>query len=144
MRAEQIMTRDPRTVTPNQTVAEAVKVMTTEDCGVVPVVQSDRELQVIGVVTDRDIALRACAENGPGPSASVSSVMTSNVFCVSPNDDLARVREVMESAGVRRVPVVDDNRHLLGIISLKDVAENAGDNEVGGLDSRILEQKPNN
>lgn len=138
------MTRDPRTVTPNQTVAEAVKVMTNEDCGVVPVVRSDRELQVVGVVTDRDIALRACNENGPGPSATVSSVMTSNVFCVNPGDDLARVREVMESAGVRRVPVVDDNQQLLGIISMKDVAENTGDKEVGGTDSRILEQKPNN
>lgn len=144
MKAEQIMTRDPRTVTPNQTVAEAVKVMTNEDCGVVPVVRSDRELQVVGVVTDRDIALRACNENGTGPAATVSSVMTSNVFCVNPSDDLARVREVMESAGVRRVPVVDDNKHLLGIISMKDVAENVGDNEVGGTDSRILEQKPNN
>lgn len=144
MKAEQIMTRDPRTVTPNQTVADAVKVMSNESCGVVPVVQSDREMQVIGVLTDRDIALRACGENAQGPAASVSSVMTSNVFCVSPSDDLARVREVMESAGVRRVPVVDDKKHLLGIISLKDVAENLGDREVGGLDSRILEQKPNN
>lgn len=144
MKAEQIMTRDPRTVTPNQTVAEAVKVMQTEACGVVPVVQSDRELTVVGVVTDRDIALRACSENAPGPAATVSSVMTSNVFCVAPGDDMARIREVMENAGVRRVPVVDDNKHLLGIISMKDVAENAGDREVGHVDSKILEQKPNN
>jgi CBS domain-containing protein len=144
MRAEEIMTRDPRTVTPNQTVADAVKVMTTEDCGIVPVVESDRDMHVVGVITDRDIALRACAPDGPGPNASVSSVMSSNVFCVSPSDELGRVREVMESAGVRRVPVVTEDQKLLGIISIKDIAENAGDREVGQTDSKILEQKPNN
>jgi CBS domain-containing protein len=144
MRAEEIMTRDPRTVTPNQTVAEAVKVMSTENCGIVPVVESDRDLHVVGVITDRDIALRACAPDGPGPDASVSSIMSSNVFCVSPGDDVSRVCEVMESAGVRRVPVVTEDQKLLGIISLKDIAGNAGDREVGGLDSKILEQKPNN
>lgn len=144
MKAEEIMTRDPRTVTPSQTVSEAVKVMSAENCGIVPVVESDRDMHIVGVVTDRDVALRACAPEGPGPDGAVSSVMTSNVFCVSPQDDLSRVCQVMESAGVRRVPVVSEDNRLLGIISLKDVAENAGDREVGGLDSKILEQQPNN
>lgn len=144
MNAEQIMTRDPQSVTATQTVADAVKVMTTENCGVVPVVESDRENTVIGVVTDRDIALRACAEDASGPAATISSVMSSSVFSVAPSDDLARVREVMQNAGVRRVPVVDDKGKLLGIISMKDVAENLGAREVGDLDSNILDQKPNN
>jgi CBS domain-containing protein len=144
MRAEEIMTRDPRTVTPKQTVADAVKVMASENCGIVPVVESDRDMHVVGVVTDRDIALRACASSKNGPDEAVSAVMTSNVFCVSPSDSVSRVREVMESAGVRRVPVVSEDKQLLGIISLKDVAENSGEREVGGLDSKILDQKPNN
>src|SRR5688572_3671162 len=105
MKAEEIMTSSPQTVTLNQTVAEAVGVMTAQQCGIVPVVDSDGSLNVVGVITDRDIALRACGTDGAGPKSSVSSVMTSNVFCVAPDDDLAHVCEVMEGAGVRRVPV---------------------------------------
>ena len=144
MKAEEIMTRDPGTVTPTQTVAEAVRVMSAEDCGIVPVVESDRDHHIVGVITDRDVALRACAADGSGPDTTVSSVMTSNVFCVNPSDDLSRVREVMERAGVRRVPVVTEDKKLLGIISMKDLAENAGNKEIGNLESAILDQDPNN
>ena len=144
MRAEEIMTRSPRTVTPDQTVAEAVRVMASEGCGIVPVVASGDASNIIGVVTDRDVALRACAPNGQGPHESISAVMTSNVFCVSPDDELARVTEVMESAGIRRVPVVGENNKLLGIISIADVARNADDSRVGELESQITELAPNN
>jgi CBS domain-containing protein len=144
MKAEEIMTRDPRSVTPLQTVAEAVKVMQTEDCGIVPVVQSDGNLQVIGVITDRDIALRACRPDGHGPEEKIESVMTEHVFCVHPDDDITRVSQVMESAGIRRVPVVGRNNELMGIISIKDLADNLDDREIGRIDGDILGQKPNN
>lgn len=144
MKAEEIMTATPRTVTPLQSVADVVSVMKAENCGIVPVVESEGSLNVIGVVTDRDIALRACSPQGAGPDSTVSSVMTSNVFCVAPNDDISRVLEVMESAGIRRVPVIEDDKRLVGIISFKDLATSTNDTQVGGLESTILEQRPNN
>ncbi|MBC8144159.1 MAG: CBS domain-containing protein [bacterium] len=144
MKAEEIMTSSPRTVTQNQTVAEAVGVMTTENCGIVPVVESEGSLTIVGVITDRDIALRACGTDGSGPQSTVSSIMTSNVFCVAPQDDISRISHVMESAGVRRVPVVSDEQQLVGIISFKDLASNTDDAEVGSLESTILELDPNN
>src|SRR5512133_1501076 len=131
MRAEEIMTKDPGCVTPYQTVADAVRVMESEDCGIVPVVESDRNFHIVGVVTDRDIALRACREDGTGPAARIDSLMTSNVFCVHPDDDLDRVSQVMQRSGVRRVPVVNDSDELLGIISMKDLADKVGEEKIG-------------
>ena len=144
MKAEEIMTTNPRTVTGSQTIAEAVGIMSAENCGIVPVVESEGSLSVVGVITDRDIALRACGTDGEGPSGSVASVMTSNVFCVAPDDELSRVCEVMESAGIRRVPVVGDDNRLVGIISFKDLAQNTDQSDVGGLEATISELGPNN
>jgi predicted transcriptional regulator len=70
--------------------------------------------------------------------------MTEHVFSVLPDDDIARVCQVMENAGVRRVPVVDSDQRLLGIISMKDLAGNANDTVVGSIESSIVEKNPNN
>ncbi len=142
-RAEEIMTRKPSTVSPTQSVADAVEIMTSQDCGVVPVIDSTTGNALVGLITDRDIALRACGEGGSGPSATIAEVMTTNIFCVTPQDSIERVREVMTEAGVRRVPVVDENR-LVGIISMKDFAQEASSDVVGKIDENVLGQEPNN
>jgi len=143
MKASEIMTRNPGTVLPSQSVADAVKIMRSEECGIVPVLASDNSETIIGVLTDRDIALNACGDGGKGPSTEVSAVMTKNLFCVHPDDDLGNVREVMRNAGVRRVPVVEKNDHLIGIISLKDLADNIGNSDLGKTEESILAQPPN-
>lgn len=142
-RAEEIMTRQPSCVSPSQSVADVVQIMQSQDCGVVPVVDSTSGGSLVGIVTDRDIALRACSSGAQGPTTSVVDVMTTNLFCVAPQDSIERVREVMAEAGVRRVPVVEDSK-LVGIISMKDVATEASSQEVGATDEKILGQQSNN
>lgn len=143
MIASEIMTKVPQTVTATQPVADAVEIMKAENCGVVPVVSPEDSSSLVGIVTDRDIALRACCEDGSGPNTPVVEAMSTNLFVVAPQDPLPKIREIMETAGVRRVPVVEDN-HLVGIISMKDIAEKTGSRELGETDDRILTQEPNN
>jgi CBS domain-containing protein len=143
LKASEIMTHIPQTVTPTQTVADAVEIMKSEDCGVVPVVSPEDNCSLVGIITDRDIALRACSEGRGGASMPIVEAMSTNLFVVAPEDPLPRIRQIMETAGVRRVPVVDQNR-LVGIISLKDLADNAGSSELGRIDDAILSQDPNN
>jgi CBS domain-containing protein len=142
MRAEEIMTRDPKTLTSSQTVADAVQIMKSEHCGVVPIV-NEGEKTIIGVVTDRDIALGSCDSGGKGPDTPISSIMSTSLFCVDRSEDLSAVQKMMESAGVRRIPVVEEDNKLVGIISMKDLADNLGVGSLGGTDSVVLQQKPN-
>ena len=145
LRAEEFMTRQPRSVNRDETVSRAVEIMSSEKCGIVPVVNSDNDSTLVGVVTDRDIALRACGNGGHGPDESVEKVMTSSsLFCCSPDDDLQRVTQIMENAGVRRVPVVDGENKVIGIVSLADVARRVDKTVLGSTDDKILEMKPNN
>jgi CBS domain-containing protein len=144
MKVEEVMTRDPKTITSDQNVSDAVSIMKSENCGIVPVVEAGAS-RIVGVVTDRDIALGSCNSGGTGPNTPISSVMTSsNLFCVDKEEDLSEVCKMMERAGVRRVPVVEDGDKLVGIISMKDLAENLGEKSLGETDQSILQQKPNN
>ncbi len=142
--AEEIMTPRPRTVDRHQTVAKAVEVMSSEHCGIVPVTASGSDRTLVGIVTDRDIALRACSDGAHGPDESIEKVMSSkNLYCASPGDDLSRVSEIMQRAAVRRVPVVDADNRIVGIISLKDLASRIDARKLGDTDDLIYEQEPN-
>jgi CBS domain-containing protein len=143
MKAVDIMTRDPQTVTAAQPVADAIEIMKNENCGVVPVVSPEDGSSLVGIVTDRDIAMKACCDGGNGPTMPIVEAMSTNLYVVDPEDTLPRIRSIMEEAGVRRVPVVDNER-LVGIISMKDIAENVTTREIGETDDRILTQEPNN
>lgn len=143
LKASEIMTPSPQTVTATQQVADAIQIMKAENCGVVPVVSPEDNCSLVGLVTDRDIALKACEDGASGPQMPVVEAMTTNLFVVSPDDPLPRVQQIMEDAGVRRVPVVENDR-LVGIISMKDLAEKLHYNSIGETDDKILSQKPNN
>jgi CBS domain-containing protein len=142
MKAQDVMTRNPETVTSEQTVADAVSIMKSEHCGIVPVVSADSQ-SLVGVVTDRDIALGCCDSGASGPDTPVSAVMSQNLFCVDPDEDISKVQQMMERAGVRRIPVIAEDNHLVGIISLKDIADQLDDDRVGRTEGAILSQKPN-
>jgi CBS domain-containing protein len=142
-KARDIMTRTPQTVTPTEPVADAVDIMKAENCGVVPVVDPEDTGSLVGIITDRDVALRACCQGGHGPETPIVEVMSTDLAVVGPEDSVTHIREVMEGAGVRRVPVVEEGR-LVGIISLKDLAEQVSSEAVGEMTDRILEQDPNN
>ena len=119
--ARDVMTRMPKTVTRGSPLREAAVVMRDENCGVVPVVDSDGRLQ--GILTDRDIVVRGLV--GERGQLSIEEVMTDDVSAVTEDEPLTSVLDLMGRKQVRRVPVVDRNDRLLGIISMADIANRA-------------------
>ena len=131
MRAKDIMSKDPRTVTPEAAVREAARLMKEEDVGVIPVVESGGTKRLVGMLTDRDIAIRVVAEGKSGDQVRVSEVMTANPRAVKEEDNVDTILDLMSSEKVRRVPIVDDRGTLRGIVSQADVARaNVDDKKV--------------
>ena len=118
MKISEVMTTNVETVTPNQTAKEAASFMLRANAGSIPVCEDDR---VIGMITDRDIAIRGIAE-GRGPDTPISELMSADIVCAREDDDTNDVAERMSSEQVRRLPVVDDNDRLVGIVSLGDLS----------------------
>lgn len=123
MKISEVMTRNVKTVTPDTTAQEAAGFMLSEDAGSMPVSEGDR---LIGMVTDRDIAVRGVAK-GRGPETPVRELMTDQVICVREDDDVDDVASKMSETQVRRLPVVDENDRLCGIVSLGDLSRETND-----------------
>ncbi len=123
MKVSDVMTREVETVRPDQTAREAASFMLSSDAGSIPVTEGDR---LIGMITDRDIAVRGVA-HGHGPDTPVRELMTSGVVCARLDDDVEEVAMRMAEAQVRRLPVLDENERLCGIISLGDLSREADD-----------------
>jgi len=120
MRVSEAMTREVRIATPGQTLREVAQMMAEADAGAVPVGENDR---LIGMITDRDIAIRAVAQ-GKGPETPVREVMSdSNVLYCFEDEDLNDVAKNMGSEQVRRLPVVNKDKRLVGIVSLGNIAQ---------------------
>ena len=117
--AKDIMTKHPQVVTPDTSVQQAAQLMKSEDTGVLPVVESQGSKRPVGVITDRDIALRVVAEGRT--SATVREAMTASVRTAKQDDSLDDVMQLMASEQVRRVPIVDDRGELVGIVSQADL-----------------------
>jgi CBS domain-containing protein len=118
MRVSDAMTRDVRLVTPGQTIREAARTMAEIDAGAMPVGENDR---LIGMITDRDIAIRAVAQ-GKGPDTPVREVMSVEIKYCYEDEDLEHVAENMGDIKVRRLPVVNREKRLVGIVALGDLA----------------------
>jgi CBS domain-containing protein len=112
------MTADVCLANPSQTIREAARMMADRDIGALPVGQDDR---LVGMVTDRDIAVRAVAE-GLGPETPINEVMSREVMYCFEDDDLDDVAANMGNIQVRRLPVVNRDKRLVGIVSVGDVA----------------------
>jgi CBS domain-containing protein len=119
MLVQDAMSRDVRTVSPETSIEEAARIMADADIGALPVAAGDR---LAGMVTDRDIAVRAIAI-GKGPESTVGEVMTHDVLYCHEDEDLGHVSQNMAENQVRRLPVVDVDKRLVGIISLADIAD---------------------
>jgi CBS domain-containing protein len=126
MKVREIMTVAPRTCTPDTTLAEAANVMWESDCGALPVVD-DGEL--VGIVTDRDMFIALGTRNTRAALLRVGAVATTKVVTCGPDDEVEAALSTMKEACVRRLPVVDLNRRLIGILSLNDIVVAAGDNK---------------
>ena len=131
MKVSEVMTRDVQTVSPDQPVQEAAKFMLSADAGSMPVTDGDR---LIGMITDRDIAVRGVAK-GFGPETLVRELMTDQMITASVDDDVADVASKMSETQVRRLPVVDSDERLCGIVSLADLSREGSD----GSAERALE-----
>jgi CBS domain-containing protein len=119
MKAKEIMTKTPSVVTPDTSVQEAARMMQTEDVGVLPVVDSQGSRRLVGLITDRDIAIRVVAEGRT--SARVSDAMTSNPKTAKPDDSVKDVMDLMGTEQVRRIPIVDDTGAIVGIVAQADI-----------------------
>jgi CBS domain-containing protein len=127
MKVQDVMTRNPASVTPAATIREAAQLMKRHDTGIVPVVDEQNRKQLVGVVTDRDIAIRVVAE-GRSPDTRVSEVMSqSSISTCSPDDDVDDVMDVMAKEQVRRIPIVDERGSLVGIVAQADIVRKAKD-----------------
>ncbi len=113
-----LMTKDVRTATRSMSLREVAVLMRDGDMGAVPVVDEGR---LTGIITDRDIVVRCVAEGGDA-SITVGEAMTSELFTVSPEDFVFEAIRLMGDKQVRRIPVVDENGELVGIIAMADVA----------------------
>jgi len=121
MRARDIMTEEPYAVTPEVTLREVARWMDELDVGIIPVVDDDEGRWLRGVITDRDIVVRALA-HGLGPDASVAECMTDQVATVHQDAPVRAVMDVMRRERVRRVPVTDGEGRLVGIIAQADLS----------------------
>jgi CBS domain-containing protein len=119
MKVKDCMTRDVQLIGPDETIADAARAMAKCDCGALPVASPDR---LLGMITDRDICVRAIAR-GRGPDAKVRDVMSSEVMYCYDDEKIEDVLENMGDIQVRRLPVVDRNKRLVGIVALSDMAD---------------------
>jgi CBS domain-containing protein len=121
MKAKDIMTKKPKSVTPETTVRDAARLMKDEDVGVLPVVERQGSDRLVGIVTDRDIAIRHVAEGHDSSACPVSEAMSADVRTAREDDDLDSVMDLMGQEKVRRIPVVDERGGLVGIVSQADI-----------------------
>ena len=126
MKVQDVMTRQPRRVAPDAPVREAARIMRDDDVGIVPVVEGER---LVGLVTDRDIAIRVVAEGRDG-NVKVRDVMSADRLATArPDQDIEEVMGTMAREQVRRIPVVDERGALVGIVAQADVVRKVPDDK---------------
>ena len=122
----QVMTRGVRTLAPGDTVVQAARTMDELNVGVIPVVEGDK---LVGMVTDRDIVVRGVTQERDVRSVKLADVMSAHVRCAREDDDVDQVLGLMAEAQIRRLPVVDGDQRLVGIVSLGDIAAKGAEDE---------------
>jgi CBS domain-containing protein len=131
MKISEIMTPDPELIDPNSSIRDAAQRMKNEDIGALPVGENDR---LIGMVTDRDITMRAVAEDRQPSSTSVRDVMSEKVYYCFEDDDVENAAKCMAENQVRRLPILNRDKRLTGIVSLADIAQTGEECEKTALE----------
>jgi CBS domain-containing protein len=132
----ELMTVRPRTVKAGDSIVEAAKLMRGEDSGIAPIVDGDR---LVGVLTDRDIAIRVVAEGRDPQSTKVEEIASQNLVTIDPEQGLDEALRLMAQHQVRRLPVVEEDGKLVGIVSQADVARHADAERTGEVVQEISE-----
>ena len=129
MKVSDCMTRDVRVANPNETIRDAARLMAQTDAGALPVGENNR---LVGMITDRDIAIRAVAE-GKGPDTRVRAIMSPEVRYVYEDEDVDDAARNMAELQLRRLPVLDRDKQLVGIVALGDLACYEESSDVVGI-----------
>jgi CBS domain-containing protein len=122
MKVKELMSKEPKLATPDMELTRVAKMMVDQKVGAIPVVESKNRMKVVGMVTDRDIATRAVAEGKNPLTMTAQDVMSTPVVTVKQEDDIQDVARLMEKNMVRRLPVVDNEGFLCGIVAQADIA----------------------
>lgn len=133
-KVHEVMTDRPRCVTAETTVSEAAELMASDDVGSLPILEGE---QLAGMITDRDIVVRAIAKGKDPRGMPVREVASRELVKVNADEDLSRALQLMASAQVRRLPVVDDDGRLVGVLAQADVAREAKEKAVGEMVEEI-------
>ena len=133
---QDLMTSNPKTIASDSSVIEAAKIMRDEDVGIVPIVDGDR---LEGTITDRDIAIKVVAEGKDVQSTTVGQVASRDLVTVDPKQDLDEALRLMAQHQVRRLPVVEEDGRLVGILAQADVAREASPEQTGRIVEEISE-----
>jgi CBS domain-containing protein len=128
MKVSEIMSRDVKVLPPNATLQQAAQHMKALDVGALPICDGER---LLGMVTDRDIVVRAIAA-GKDRQVTVAEVMSPDVYYVFEDQDVDEAARIMEKHQIRRLPVLDRKKRLVGIVSLGDLAVRTGDDSLSG------------
>jgi CBS domain-containing protein len=136
MKAKDVMTKGPATLGPQATLGEAATLMRQEDCGSIPIVDGGR---LVGIVTDRDIVVRAIAAGKDARSTHVSEVMSADPVSISPDTDVDEAAKVMADRQIRRLPVVEDGK-LAGILVIGQIARRDPDEQQTGETLKEISQ----
>jgi len=129
MQIKDVMTRGVEVVRPDETLQQAARKMKSIDVGPLPVCDGDR---LVGMITDRDIIVRATAEGRDPKTTPVKEAMTPGVVYVFEDQDIEEAALLMRQRQIRRLVVLDNNKRLVGILSLGDLAEDSGDDQLSG------------
>jgi CBS domain-containing protein len=121
-KCNEVMTKNPFCCLPNDMVTKVAQLMKRENIGPIPVIENEQTQKLVGIVTDRDLALKIVAEGRDAKSTKVEAVMTRKVVTCRAEDDLQKALDAMSEHQLRRIPVVDNDNKILGIIAQADVA----------------------
>ena len=121
-KCNEVMTKNPVCCLPNDMVAKVAKSMKRKNVGSIPVIENEKTRKLVGIVTDRDLALKIVAKELDPKSTKVEAVMTRKVVTCSAEDDLQKALDAMSEHQLRRIPIVDKDNKILGIIAQADVA----------------------
>lgn len=139
-KCNEVMTKGPVCCLPNDSVAKAGELMKSENIGSIPVIENQQSQTLVGIVTDRDLALKVVAGALDARSTTVAMVMTHKVVTCQADDDLQTALEAMADHQLRRIPVVDHDNKIVGIIAQADVATRVDQLEKTGEIVRDISQ----
>lgn len=142
-KCNEVMTKDPVCCLPNDSVAKVAELMKHENIGSIPVIENKQTQRLVGILTDRDLALTIVAEGRDARSTKVEAVMTRKLVTCLANDDLQKALDAMAEHQLRRIPVVDNDNQILGIIAQADVATRVDELEkTGEMVKEISQDRP--